>query len=122
MVVSIKLIPQKAMNHTISHIEGVKGAVYVHAAIIHARGEALLAAHRQTGAARVTLTRGDTDSFINLEDKPDKKGRTGVMGIEFGHVSKGKYGTGKFIPGLYILHTASGLAPRQGARRGKKRS
>jgi hypothetical protein len=98
------LISQKAMNQVVSHIDGVKLAVHAEAEIAGARAEANLARHRKTGQAKITVTQGDVDSFVNLDD-PD------AMSIEFGHWVKGKYERSqpKFVPGLYIITEAAGL-------------
>lgn len=100
----VKLIGWTAMNRVISHEEGVKAAVHQRAATIAGKAEAKLLRHRDTGAAKVTVTKGDVDSFVNLEDKA-------ALSIEFGHWVRGKYETHepKYVPGLYILTGAAGL-------------
>lgn len=101
---AIQLIGDKAMNRVVSHQDGVKAAVYSQAVEIHGRAESRLSMHRDTGKARVTITRGDTDAFVNLEDRA-------ALSIEFGHAVKGKYAGGevKYVPGLYIITGAAGL-------------
>ena len=100
----VVLIREKAMNHVISHLEGVKAAVHTEAEIIAGRAEGRLAQHRKTGQAQINVTQGDTDSFVNLDDP-------NAMSIEFGHWVKGKYETSapRFVPGLYIISEAAGL-------------
>lgn len=102
---AVRLISKTAMNHVISHLEGVKAAVYAEAVAISGRAEGRLAGHRFSGRAKVTVTQGDVDSFVNLEDPA-------AMSIEFGHWVKGKYETAqpKFVAGLYIITGAAGLA------------
>jgi hypothetical protein len=102
---AVQLIGDKAMNHVVSHIDGVRAAVYGEAVEIHGRAETRLAAHKHSGRAKVTVTRGDVDSFVNLDDKA-------AMSIEFGHMVKGKFeGKGQsYVPGLYIITGAAGLA------------
>ncbi|EFV12945.1 DUF5403 family protein [Segniliparus rugosus] len=99
-----RLLGQKAINKVVSHVEGVHHELGDVARRIKGNAEARLAIHRQTGSARVTLTEGETDWLVNLEDNA-------ALSIEFGHVVKGKYETDppKFAPGLYILTGAAGL-------------
>lgn len=100
-----RLISRTAMNHVVSHLPGVKAAVYFEARDIGARAEARLAMHKTTGNASISVTRGDVDSFVNLEDPA-------ALSIEFGHWVGGKYrrSTPKYVPGLYIITGAAGLA------------
>ncbi|GAB4584404.1 DUF5403 family protein [Nocardia sp. IFM 10818] len=100
----VRLIGEKAMNQVISHLDGVKGAAAAEANEIGSRAESRLAGHRRSGRAKVTVTHGDVDSFVNLEDPA-------AMSIEFGHMVKGKYETEepKYVPGLYIITGAAGL-------------
>lgn len=103
---AVRLIGQKAMNHVVSHIDGVVLSVTKEAMEIHGRAESRLAGHRETGNAEVTLTQGDTDSFVNLEDPA-------ALSIEFGHYVGGKFKNAaqpKYVPGLYIITGAAGLA------------
>ncbi|WP_231951406.1 DUF5403 family protein [Nocardia terpenica] len=99
------MIGQKAMNQVVSHVDGVKDAIGDEAKEIGSRAEARLAGHRRSGRAQVTVTNGDVDSFVNLEDPA-------ALSIEFGHMVKGKYETEepKYVPGLYIITGAAGLA------------
>lgn len=101
----VQLIGQKAMNHVVSHLGEVKGAVSDKAQNVGQVAEARLAAHHDTGHAKVTVTHGDVDSFVNLEDEA-------ALSIEFGHMVKGKFETDtpKKVPGLYIITGAAGLA------------
>jgi hypothetical protein len=55
--------------------------------------------YKDNNAAEITMSRGDVDSFVNLEDPA-------AIPIEFGwRTSKGK-----FVPGLHIITGAAGLA------------
>jgi hypothetical protein len=99
-----RLISQKAMNRVVSHLDEVKSEVAEKALEVGLRAEARLAGHRRTGRAQVTVTQGDVDAFVNLEDPA-------VLSIEFGHMVKGKFETDvpKYVPGLYIITGAAGL-------------
>lgn len=98
------VISQKRMNHTISHLPGVIGSVRDQAQGIGSKAERRLASHRYEGHSEITITYGETDSFVNLDD-PDN-----AVAIEFGHwlVHYGKR-TPVYIPGLYIITGAAGL-------------
>jgi hypothetical protein len=101
---AVKLIGRKAMNLVISHLDGVVEAVAEEAKEIGVRASARLAMHRKTGAAQVSVTHGDVDSYVNLDDPA-------AMSIEFGHMVKGKFEEDEpqFVPGLYIITGAAGL-------------
>lgn len=114
-MMSVKLIGEKAMNRVVSHLEGVHHAVGDAARRVEVQAERRLAMHHDTGAAHITRTEGDVDWFVNLVDEA-------ALSIEFGHWVEGKYKDEdhpQYVPGLYILSTASGLdaAPRSGPRR-----
>lgn len=111
----VQLIGQRAMNSVISHIEGVRHAVHKEAEVVEERAKGYLEAARastqwhnigdpeSTGhRVEITLTQGETDSFVNLEGpNPDA--------IEFGHEPSGYFqGRGRPPHGLYILTHASG--------------
>lgn len=96
---SVRLIGQKAMNHRISHLEGVKSSIRATAQQIGGKAEARLASHRYEGHAEISITYGDTDAFVNLDDEA-------ALSIEFGHIHNW---TGKYTPGLYIITGAAGL-------------
>lgn len=61
-------------------IAAVNGVAQKHAAI--ARG--VLIAHRTEGHSRITVTRGDVDSFVNLDDT---RGERAAAAIESGAYS-----------------------------------
>lgn len=83
---------------------------------IYARAKARMAAHRDTGAARVGIEAGDhLDWYIYLEDTEFRSvdaqgrmwqgplkngGRRSALSIEFGHRVRG---SGKRVGGLYII-------------------
>ncbi|ERB55488.1 hypothetical protein N806_31195 [Rhodococcus sp. P27] len=100
----VRLIGQKAMNRVVSHIDGVKAAVADQALEIGVKAEMRLNMHRYSGNASISVTQGDVDSFVNLDDPA-------AMSIEFGHMVKGKYesDTPKYVAGLYIITGAAGL-------------
>lgn len=91
------------MGDVVSHQPGVIAAVLKtaqkHAAI--ARGHLL--AHRAEGHSRITVTRGEVDAFVNLNDE---RGERAAAAIEFGN----KYGGG----GVDALGRAFGLTGRVG--------
>jgi len=100
---------QRAMNALISHLEGVKGAVYEQATEVRGKAEAKLARHRDTGRAKVTLTRGQVDSFVNLDDPA-------ALSIEFGHAQEIEWQENgdssievRWVDGLHIITGAAGL-------------
>ena len=86
------------MGDVVSHLPGVKAAVFhtaeKHAAI--ARG--VLAAHRHDGHSRIEVARGTVDSFVSLNDE---RGEHAAAAIEYGN----KYGGG----GIDALGQAFGL-------------
>ncbi|SUE29605.1 Uncharacterised protein [Nocardia farcinica] len=101
----VSLIPQKAMNTVVSHIEGVKVSVYGEAVEIAAKAESTLLRHRDyTNETdhEVTTTRGDVDSFVNLEGPAPGA-------VEFGHWSSPKNARPRWVRGLYIISGAAGL-------------
>jgi hypothetical protein len=129
-----QLWSQKALDTHVSHLEGVRHAVHDEAKKIHEKAEGNLEGARAstthtkikgpTGTTQVTLTQGETDSFVNLEgDDP--------MAIEFGHAPSGvfdplTYGKVTKAPhGLYILTRAAGtgdleFVPAAGRSAGKR--
>jgi hypothetical protein len=86
------------MGDVVSHQAGVIRAVQ-HTAQKHAAvARGLLLAHRAEGHSRITVTRGDVDAFVNLNDE---RGERAAAAIEFGN----KYGGG----GIDVLGRAFGL-------------
>lgn len=117
----VQLIGQKAMNLVVSHLDEVRDAVWDEAKQVERRAKANLAQARATTQwhkiygpdhlTRVSASRGDVDSFANLE-------APSPMAIEFGHQPSGVFGPGgryghietKAPEGLYILTKAARLA------------
>jgi hypothetical protein len=115
-----KLIGQKPMNIVVSHLDEVRDAVHDEARVVEGRARGYLEEargstrwHKIYGPdhlTRVTLTQGDTDSFVNLE-------APNPMAIEFGHEPSGVFGPGGELGhiktraphGLYILTHATGF-------------
>lgn len=102
----VRLIGERSMNRIVSHLENVKAEVDSEARKIGTKARARLASHRKTGQAKVTVSHGEVDSFVNLEDPA-------ALSIEFGHFVKGRFGDEdgepKYVPGLYIVTGAAGL-------------
>lgn len=63
------------------------------------RAESILAAHRAEGHSRITVTRGDLDYFVNLDDT---RGDHAAAAIEYGR-RRGVHGT---TPGVHALRSA----------------
>ena len=87
-----------AVNAYIAHMPGVKAAVGAEGREIFARAKARLAAHRDTGAARIEFSRQDTDALIHLVDEA-------AVSIEYGREG-GTDVTGRKkgpMEGLHIL-------------------
>jgi uncharacterized protein DUF5403 len=76
----------KQMNKLISHLPGVRSVIRKTAYEGAARAEAILAAHRVTGASRITVTHGNVDSFVNLDDT---RGYPAAAAIEYGRKRRG---------------------------------
>lgn len=94
----IELLPQKQMNKKISHLPGVKGAVREEGKIIADIASARLAPHRKTGAARIEMSHGITDTYVSLVDEA-------ALSIEFGHfLGRQELGLRRhFIRGLHLF-------------------
>jgi hypothetical protein len=93
-----------AMNFAISGIDGVHDTVVDYANDSARKGKMRLAQHRHEGDSKVTVTEGDVDAFVNLDDTA---GQWAAAAIEFGHRAGGT--NGKFVPGLYIISKATGF-------------
>lgn len=96
----------KTANQRVARMKEVKKAVNDRAKVLGARARTLLASHRDTGSARITVTRGKVDSWVSLEDPNGN-----ALAIEYGRAagtsSSGRsYGA---MQGLYILHRTIGL-------------
>jgi hypothetical protein len=100
---AVELIPQQQMNKVISHLAGVRAAVYGKAKDGAEVASAILDFHHHSGHARITVTRGTVDAFVNLDDT---RGQRAAAAIEFGR-SGGKRGASQ---GIYAVTGAFGLA------------
>jgi hypothetical protein len=90
---------QKAMNQIIKNEPGVVAAVALTADKIAVEADRRLEMHRYEGEAKVTVSHGKTDSFVNLDDPA-------ALSIEFGHIHNI---TGRYVHGLYIVTGAAGI-------------
>lgn len=80
------ILPDSAMQDKIAHEAGVIRAVNRQAREKAAIAKGYLMAHRAEGHSSITVTRGEVDSFVNLEDKRSKsnKYKAAAAAIEFG--------------------------------------
>lgn len=78
----VYLKPEDEINEIVSHLGGVIGAVYSTAQEGAARAKGVLAAHRHEGHSEINVTRGDVDSWVNLDDS---RGQRAAAAIEYGH-------------------------------------
>lgn len=76
----------REMNFLISHMPGVRKKVRSTARQGAARASAILAAHRAEGHSRITVTYGDVDAFVNLDDT---RGDRAAAAIEYGRNRRG---------------------------------
>lgn len=79
-------------NDTVAHLDGVVGAVYAKAQEGAAKAQSILALHHHTGNAHIDVTRGDVDSFVNLNDPGGN-----AMAIEFGRAGTRGRGTSQGV-------------------------
>lgn len=68
-------------NDIVAHQPGVRKALRDTAKAGGRRAAAILAAHRHDGDARITVTYGALDAFVNLDDS---RGQRAAAAIEFG--------------------------------------
>lgn len=106
---------RKGLNTVIAHMDGVKDAVHDAAKDGGRKADARLSAARASTRwhkiygpdhlTKVTVSRGEVDSFVNLEAPSPES-------IEYGHSPSGVFeGTDTKSPeGLYILTKGVGLA------------
>lgn len=94
----IDLMNEKQLNKKISHLPGVRGAVYDVGREIGQIAEGRLAPHRKTGAAHIQVSRGTVDTFVSLVDEA-------ALSIEFGHyLGREELGTRRpFVRGLHLF-------------------
>lgn len=86
-------------NDVVAHLAGVKAEVKATAEGGAARAKAILGAHHHSGDAKITLTRGKLDWFVNLDDTAGDKA---AAAIEFGHVTRG----GRSVQGVHAISGA----------------
>jgi len=86
-------------DERVAHLPGVIRAVADTAKAGAKRAEGILAAHRHFGHARITVTHGAVDSFVNLDDT---RGQHAAAAIEYGR-SGGKRGASQ---GIFALRGA----------------
>lgn len=94
----IDLMNEKQLNKKISHMPGVRGAVYEVGKEIGQIAEGRLAPHRKTGAAHIEVSRGTVDTFVSLVDEA-------ALSIEFGHYlgSQSRGLNRQFVRGLHLF-------------------
>jgi hypothetical protein len=96
-------------NHQLSRLPEVRAEVRRTAEAGSARAAALLAGHRDTGAAEIVTTQGAVDAYTVLSDE---RGQRAAMSIEFGRNPNPDTGRGGSA-GLFVLHRAYGLTPKR---------
>jgi hypothetical protein len=99
----VQLNSERSINRLVSDLPEVQRAVEERADEIAAAAERNLAAHRKTGAAKITVDHSGTDSTVYLEDD---NGHGAALSIEYGHVDPD---SGEYVEGLYVLRRAAGL-------------
>lgn len=102
-----KLVSPFSMHRIVSHKHTVKSSVHDKAEEVGGAAKSKLADHHKTGDHKVSVTRGEVDSFVNLSG-------TAPLSVEFGHWYRsepdesGMYKI-KYVKGLYIITGAAGL-------------
>lgn len=94
----ITLKSDKQVNRIVSHLPGVRQAVYDKADEIGTRAESRLAGHRRTGRSSIEVEYTRINGLVSLVDPEN------AMAIEFGH-ARGNTN----VEGLYIITGAAGL-------------
>ena len=109
--------PDPVMQDDIAHLPGVHRAVMNVAREKAAIAKGYLMAHRAEGHSSIDVTRGGTDSFVNLNDKRSRSNNyaAAAAAIEFGR--GGKHPT----QGVRALSRAFGLTtgPRRQRNSGR---
>lgn len=80
----------------VSKMPGVRDQLKDTASAGANRAESILAAHRDTGASRITKTRGNLDWFVSLDDT---RGESAAAAIEYGRSG----GRGGATQGVFAL-------------------
>lgn len=98
----------------VAKLSGVRDAVREVGGEIYFKAEGRLAAHRQTGNARIEIS--DTEYYPNwgvtismIDEKAADQGGPGALAIEFGHFVRTRSGFPRYVEGLHILTRAAGL-------------
>ncbi|QKT07934.1 DUF5403 family protein [Gordonia sp. X0973] len=95
---------QKVVNHIVSHVEGVKRAVHHEAEDVADLADAIADTYRDPTdgkETRISVTKGDVDSFVNLE-------HPAVIPREFGwEYVNPNTGERKWVEGKYTLQRAA---------------
>lgn len=103
-----EVMSQKQFNYLLKDMPVVQQALKAQAHEIGAKAEALLVAHKHDGNAEITITHGDVDWYVNLQDKPGKgDSNVAPFAIEYGHWNAL---TGRWTEGIYVITRAAGLA------------
>lgn len=69
------------LDDVVAHLPGVKAELRSTATKGGAKAQAILDAHRDTGASRITVTHGSLDYFVSLDDT---RGDHAAAAIEYG--------------------------------------
>lgn len=97
---AVRLRGTKSINRIVSHLPGVGASVHRHAEQIGKKATFYRMQHYAEGEAEIRVEKGRVDSYVSLVD-------AAALSIEFGHINAR---TGKYVPGLYIVSRAAGLA------------
>jgi hypothetical protein len=89
------------LDAIVAHLPGVRAELRSTAEAGAARAEAVLAAHRDTGDSRITVTHGKLDYWVSLDDT---RGDVAAAAIEYGR-SGGERGA---TQGVFALAAAFG--------------
>lgn len=120
----------KTVEAVLAHHVTTRMGLYNAASQLHSKAAARMAAHRDTGAARVGIEAHDLDYIVYLEDgdpghsdssegrsfvgpSSDRSGKRSALSIEFGHRTRG----GGRVGGLYIITGAVNGAARNPKKR-----
>lgn len=96
------------LDEIVAKLPGVMASVDSEAGEIGGRANALLAAHRRTGAAHIDVDTAGVDATVSLVDNtPQDSGALPAVAIEYGHTDKR---TGEHVEGLYVITKAAGFA------------
>lgn len=109
MTNSVDIIPSRVLNTMVAGM--VASSVRDTAEELAAKATAQLAAHSKTGSAKISVTHGRVDSYVNLDDP-------NAMAIEYGHGAYDQHrlsSTGKsytqHVGASEGLHILTGLIP-----------